>query len=234
MGLRDEIESYRDMDGLVAPKRTFPGQRNASGNGILYTAEYFLLLDLRGELLHPKDPADFMAVLLSCQNEPGLFNRSPVHPDQEAPDDYLGLVLASEVLRLPYAMDIWAYGDRNHFVYNNVRPGKFTWTAWFGRMPQVVAHFQWCAGFTPALWRRLWWCGAVATAGFRGKGGEDAWILSWLLTRIIEREHVGDSLERMAIKIWRWRLKRAYPGGMKGVFSRYFGPEHPIAKYWVD
>lgn len=253
MGLREEIKPYLDADGLVAYQPTYPGQVNASGNGLLLTSLYYLCLVLRNEATIHLDRADFHALLKRCSVEPGLLSRGPHHPDQQAMDDYLGVATACRALVLPgTTARILSYGRncpvklwgplRLFYHYNNVAPGqlhhpdgRINWNAWLGRMPQLVAHLQLAAGERPWPLRRLWWALVIAYSAFARKSDHDAWLMSWLLIWVYQdrRNWGGWSLVGDAA-CWYWRKRFAYtwPEGMTGVLAQALGHGHPIVTYW--
>jgi len=258
MTLQSEIVAqYRDQNYLVSPYLEFDVEKAwASGNGLVYTAYYLALLQARGEL------TDEVQVLAACgvftcrkAGYPGLYTRAAGHPDQEGPDDYIGLsAIAALASRPEIAKEIIQYGQAPVLLkgvlagsqydkfseigdalfgniavtynYNNVVPGTMHRSSWLGRQPQVIASLEWAAGLSPPLWRRLYWFVVVCASGSKTSRTQD-WMLSWLLIVV-----AGDKtwLNRLASAIWWRRLKRNV-GSLQTVFQSYFGPEHPITKY---
>lgn len=217
--MHQDFLPYRDADGLVSPRPTTPGQRNASGNGILYTSEYYIALHLKG-LVTTADREEAFRVFGACEMQisPGRFMRTPIHRDECSFDDYVGLAACSHLLGLPFARRLVAYGKAH----------GWTWHSWFGRQPQFVAHLLWAAGDKPALWRRVWWMLTVLYSAFRPKHDQDARILTWLLVLVAEK-HQG-WVGRTICKLWRKRLYKDFPGGVGQVLGEYFGnPAHPLS-----
>jgi hypothetical protein len=247
---RQAFADYTDAAGLIQGQK---GQ--SSGNALLFTAEYMLLLYIRG-WLKPEDVARFQAIALSCQHEPGLYQRHPTAyvNDQEGVDDYIGIAAASCLTGLPLAQEILDYGQSHKFswgpfklpyYYRNERPEVDTDVrAWFGRQLSTIAHLHFAAGRKPKALHTLAWTYAVGSAGFgkqpKAEGGQDAYILSWLLietyraaTRL--NNDLTDPACDLAVELYTWRFKRAWPGGMNEVFATYFAnPEHPLARCFED
>ena len=86
--LRDEIVPYTGSDGLVWSSLNGPG-----GNGVLYTAEYYVMLNRLAEL-EEQDHANWDKVMVPCTITPGLIQRSSTDFEQEGPDDYVGYLAA--------------------------------------------------------------------------------------------------------------------------------------------
>lgn len=227
MSLREEIKAYQDDDHLVAPWKTTPGQRNASGNGPAYTALFLILLKRMN--LTDDTPQPYFAIR-GCFKKMGLLTRGPVQTDQEQMDDYIAVTAASPI----FAAEVLAYGRQQkllRFNYNNVTPGKFTLNSWIGRMPHVVIHFQFAAGEMPNILKRLYWALVVITAGKKNPKDQDARLLTWLMISVARgKSKICD----YAIKKWEARLAREWPGGMKSVIQCTLNndPEHPIVKWW--
>jgi hypothetical protein len=224
--MQKAIVPYEDQNGLVSGK-----QGTQSGNAVMFTAEWILTL---GQEFLP-DAYDKKEFFLKQIDEkytivPGLYRRAPLgqpfSSDVNRWDDYIGLARVS----LRHAADIVAYGEEHDWYF---APGDalFDPAAWFGRSPAIVAHFYWCIGKRPPLWQRLVWALAIATSGWTNPESQDAWRLSYLMIQ------AASDLwpEAWAKEIWKWRFKRAWPGGMRAVRAKYFDdPSHPLSIYAVD
>ena len=237
--MRADFAKYMDSDGLLTPTENPPP--NSTGNGILYTAFMYMTYKQYG-FLTDTDKTNYSKTLTACQvnGNPGLYNRAPGKFDLEAPDDYIGLVASSATqwTDLPYATDVLNYGKSTsylgliHYIYNNVSPGTFSIQAWYGRQPQLPAHFAYSAGVTPAFWRQVWWALTIGTSGMKTPTDPNSWTLSWLL---LSTAPTNSFISKTAAKIWYQRFSKAFPGGMKDVFSTYFqNPNHPLALYFID
>lgn len=256
--MRDQFAQYIDRDGLVQPM-AYPPNFNASGNGLLYTAEMYIIL-ARTHVLNAHDLKKFESIIMSCEVERGLLKRSPTHGDQEGPDDYIGVTAASYILnrtsdnmsgmwRNDIAQRILEYGERVkveyppclsfNYVYNNVKPGtskhpdgRTNWSALFARMPQVVAHLKLAAKQQPSTIEMFVWQQSVMGCHDKPKNDQTARILSWLM--VMTGHGQNDTCDRTTAE-WYRRLKSQFPGGMRQVVAEYFqNPDHPLAKHWVD
>lgn len=229
--LRDEIVPYTGTDGLVWSSLAGPG-----GNGVLYTAEYYVMLD-RLNQLQMTDKANWLKVMAPCVIKPGLIQRSATDQEQEGPDDYVGYLTAACVLSLPWVdNDVYQYGLHDFGAFNNVTPGAFSWQSMLWRQPQLIAHIKYSMKKIPNFALRLTWIVSILLAGYNTDTKDtDTTILSWLL---IQSWTIGGNsygiFGRLAVKYWTYRLLKVYgPKGMQSVFGIYFQPDHPIAKYSV-
>jgi hypothetical protein len=208
---------YIDSDGLMSPTPTHPGQRYASLNGLLYSAEDLVIQRKLGGGVHGSALLDYIVIAARCRESLGVFRRAPGHSDYAHHDDLIGLAAVLPAL----AEEIRSHGDKTGWQYGPVSLRFFQ---------QDIAHFEWCADKSPPFWRQAWWYLAVTTAAqFEDQDGTDPWILSWML---LEASHAKNWLTRRAARVWRKRLYAKHPGGMRQVFSQYFGPEHPIAAFF--
>lgn len=226
MALYLELQAYQDKYGFVQPAEGW------SGNGILYTSEAMILLKKWQELTQLQIKR-FNETIQTVEIEPGLYNRFPGYDDQEGQDDYIGLTLASNIMGTKHAKDVFNYGRSHGWVFSNKKDNKDKWPARFWRMPQLLAHFYWCAGVEPPLWQKIYWMLVILTTGvFTDGKGQDTWILSWL--HIEACPHKEYWSYKFTIKMWQKRLLKFKPNGMKQVFEEYFGKDHPIAKYFTQ
>lgn len=229
--LRLEIKKFTDSTGLVHPKK-----KGVSGNGLLYSAEYFVLLS-NMKALTASDIIQWKNALFSCRRLPGLYNRHKTKTDQNSVDDYVGIAAANSVTRQKHlSLEILNYGKNQGFpkyVYNNVSPGVFTASSWLGRQGQLIAHIELSAGITPPIWRTAWWVSSLIYSGMTSKKeNHDAWILSYLVAKV--GISAGGIFELTA-KLWFKRFEKVWPGGLGAVLSDYFkNPDHPLAKYWRE
>lgn len=235
--IRRDFSEYTDPDGLVQPQRhPSPG---ASGNGLVYTSAYYILLKRRGFLTFV-DLNAFAAVVKKCSVRDGLLKRGPNHPDQEGPDDYIAVTAASAHLLRMLAGQVLSYGQNNpfkfgpltlHWNYCNVCPEPVLHrSSWMGRSPSFVAHLHYAAGLSASWFSAIGWCVAVLLSCFRPKSDQDARTLSWFLVATAELENRHPWVRRFFL----WKLHRDFPNGMRDVIGNYFqNREHPLAKYWV-
>lgn len=235
MGLREEIEKdYLDGYGLVSPAKVAEGTEAASGNGPMYTGEYYLQLSIRREL-QSRDWYEFQTKIQRCCIRPGLLARTPNNPDQEGPDDYYGVLAACSVLGMrTLGYSFWHHGRGTWGVFNNHEPGHFSWSAFLWRQPALIYLSQ-CAAvertlLTP-LWSFLTALSIIYAAFFSKKDDWDQWRITWLLVKGTEKR---SSLCFWASEFWFKRLFKAHPGGMREVAKGYYETGHPFGRYWID
>lgn len=259
MALQDDIRAYLDADGLVAQRPTIPGQRNASGNGVLYTALYFICLAVREEagLIDRGQFLDLTDILWKREDGRSLFGllvRGPAHPDQQAMDDYTGWVAAAAMLVCPavprailrYGETAWVRGLLPwpvRFFYSNVSPGsarhldgRKNWNAWLGRYPQFVPLLRMASGVNGFLGRLLWSLSLAYSSLTLRPEDQDGWILSYLHVRVANLR-LGT---RLATRLFQARLKRVHPTGvrepLKNALHAADDPEpagsHPVYLAW--
>lgn len=189
-----------------------------SSNGILYNSELVILLDHLGD---PAEPYLSFLVKESDSGLPGLIRRSSQNTDLESFSDYIGYCAVHREM----AYRVYRYGIDHYWVFNNVKPGGFSWKAWLGRSPAFVAHVKASAGLRLGLLSQLAWCFTVLCAGI----SRDSWILSGLMCLGARRK---SWLMSWASKVYQTRLNRRF-GDLGTVFGAYFGnPNHPLAKNW--
>ena len=229
------FDAYRDPFGFISGQKS-PTQ--SSGNAVLFSAEERILRQRLGTWSE-KDQADLIRRIWNhCEPVGGFLTRpEPYAQDQESLDDYIGYASICPVLARA-ALD---YGWR-HF-YRPIWPLRFRYQysllrndmardcgekdapAWLGRFPALIAHFEWCAGELPPLWRRLWWAVSIATGG--SDTNQDPWILNWIL---LDSPGARSWLGQLAWRIYWKRLRGSAYGSLAAVFARYFNdPEHPVA-----
>lgn len=255
--LKSEIlYDYMDADGLVSPRKCKASARNASGNGLMYLAEFLILLRKRGEIRQPNAVDMLRRALRGCQKGPGLFRRSPSNQDQESIDDIYGLCAVFSTFRLTgWGGALVDYGKNHLGYYDNTRPYcakpfhdfkslvkyvRETFRNWNGnallwRQPQLL-----CAMYAAAR-RAPWWIYpfrlytalVIATSCMVArKSNADARRVSWLL---IQAMTPVSRICWQASKIWYRRLHRQYgPDGMNAVAALYYEQDHPFTRYWVD
>jgi hypothetical protein len=177
-----------------------------------------------------------MSTLLRCEKEPGLFSRAPGDNDPEAVDDYYGLSAGLVAAQFPRAAQrIVSYGWKHFGSFNNANPGKWSWSTFLWRQPQLMVA-EYAAALKMPLWQlpfRVYTALVIATSGmFVTTSDTTNRRLNWLLIQSTKKSW----LCRSASKVWWWRLKKQYgDGGMREVNLTYFGsPSHPLVKYAVN
>ena len=220
----DDYTPYTDEYGLI--------QNNAigllTGNGIRYTAEFVLALHIH-HALEPIEKTRIALVLDACFRLPGLLNRVPnANTWQEGPDDYVAMATAGVFLNTNFAGLILNYGRNNGFVFNNINPGKFTFSSWLGRQRGLVTHWEFCAGESPGVIGQLFWGGGILLTLI--SPSQDGFVLSWFQLIVAKDKNW---MTKLIYRLWKWRLLKKYPNGIGGVLREYYGAMHPSSK-WLD
>ena len=241
--LREDFAKVTDKFGFITP------DGSVSGNGIRYTSEYLMILEKLGFQL-VADRRKFWDLINLCEAESGCVNRNPDNKDGQGPDDYCALVAAD----IDCAVEVYGHGLKTGWIYCNPEPGvRYNWTwevlrryvlgktdrthrlsALFFRQPQLIAHFMYSALRVPSLWRRLWWTASVWHTAFSETKHQDEWVLSQhLITSYLKQSHMT-WYQNWVCKYWEKQFKKTWVGGFKELLTKYFGFEHPLARYWVD
>jgi hypothetical protein len=241
--IREEIKQYLFSPGLICHRKVNPNEQNPTtasedptGNGVLYTALYYVTLAKLG-VLTDEDKWRFREVIRQCYSpgNTGLIQRSPRKPDQEGPDDYVGAVAVDKLV----AIDVLSYGQNNKaklfkfisipYVYNTEHPGIYRLKAHLGRQAQLIAHFKACAGSPAGFVTTIWWAIVITIGAFKDKTDNDGWLLSWLLT-----ENCPDHfLCKWAKNFWRIKARETFGDQVQGIAARCLDSDHPIGKYFV-
>lgn len=232
MSLREEIKEFTDADGLVSPVKTFEGQRNASGNGLLYTSLYYLTLFKRGELTLD-DIKRFIDIMKSCQGERiGTYTRGPIHSDRNTSfDDYIAVLACSRYLSSKISNEILNHGKSTAGYYNASPDPKFIFKQWLWRSPSFAAHCYFATGQKPLWLFKTGWKVSILLALRKKKEDQDAWILTWLLC---EAARGVDPVCDEYIEIWYKKLHEVFGNAARGICERIlFYPDHPLGKYFV-
>lgn len=234
MSLREEIQPYKDSQGLVAPN--IPDNPQGSDNGTLFTSEYYIMLSKRGEL-RAGDRADWVQLIEKCMFKPGLTLRYPGDISVDAPDNLYGILAAAEVLNIPgIAEDIYIHGLAHCGFYNPT--SRFTWAAFQWRQPQLLFAMI-CASGHASRWKLWQWPLSIYTALVIAvscvgvpKESTDPRRLAWLLIQTVQKH---SWICWLTSKLWRVRLWRDYSNEMCDVAGIYYKPlgAHPFAKYWI-
>lgn len=244
MGLREEIVPYIDGNGLVSPNIN-PGPGRGSDNGLLFTSEYFAMLQMMGDLTED-DKNQFNQKVNSCLTTDGL-NRAPIGTDSDldGPDDYYGVLNGCKHLdntEIPRKL-LWESIKYLGFL-NNSKPGMKTWSSFLVRQLQLVTAM--IAASFPSYWNPIHWlirilafplffyAALVIFVSCIGAPASDADSrrLSWHLLQTVKPVSL---MCKFASLFWYHRLHTTYGvAGMRGVAARYYQENHPFIRYWVD
>jgi hypothetical protein len=184
-----------------------------SDNMLLFTATFVLLLQDPAEQAQAR--VNLLKTALACQLQPGEYCRYPGQTTPTSWDDHLGLSVASEVL----AQEIHTYGVQN----------DWDWGAnWLGRIPlfapTVTASALNRLSYPLSLWAAL----PFLTDCLQPASSTSGRCLLYLAQRsLVGRHNLLDGV----MQRWRTQMGQLYKGGMRDVYSTYFGPAHPFSLY---
>lgn len=247
MTIREAFQQYWDGNNLLAPAPVPSGTIKGSGNGIMYTSEFYIMLAKYLQLTD-QDKIDFANKIEQCIRPEGMLCRVPIaqNSEQEGPDDLYGVLDACMALgntTIPRKF-LWCIIKYLGFL-NNVNPGKWTASSFLIRQPQLFACIV--AASFPS-WKNplhilirtcampLFWFSALIIAiscMFTPTNSGDPRRLGWHLMQTLKPVSITCWL---ASRVFLWRLYRQYgPTGMEEVASQYYQPngQNPYSEYWV-
>lgn len=242
MGLLDELEQYRQPNGLYS-NQPHP-ENDSSGNCIAITSLALWLANRLGEFREPKNIQriiDFDKEIHACEvyAYSGLLNRSPTKiDDQQGWDDYVALLTTSgkNVTNLPICNRILNRSKKLLCSFNNVDPGVFTFKSCFARYPQFLAHLRFANNLAPNIFFKLLWAVGVFFASFAKS--PTSIILNYMM---IEAMNGSSLICTMASVFWSRKMRNqdmaTVIGDWLSVSKDAAGVdlpnlEHPIVKYW--
>jgi hypothetical protein len=263
----EEFTPYTDQYGLIHDKPPTSEVLIPSGNGLLYTAEACVIMQLSKVSYDRKKIADGVRDS-QVKSKPGLFNRGPTKlNDLEDHDDYIGLGALSNICGFrDVARAILSYGrgsDQSSgasalrsdcsdfgfarvqlnqcktvpYNYNNVEPGKFCWSTWMGKSPDIITHLKLAAGERPTQEELSVWAAVLIYNGQMAtlkKDEKTPWLLSWLMVLTYQlAQYHSTTADYAAVEWWKLLHARFPDGGIKQAMTEYLseGAKHPLAKH---
>ncbi len=144
----------------------------------------------------------------------GLVKRYPSSIDYSSWDDHLAAALASRSMGKATCWDL------------ETRSWKLPGGNWIGRIPLLTPTVRSAAGLTLGAWDRARVCVAYLSNFFEAREESSGKQLLWLASRSL---HAQGGLLARVIDLWRWRMMRVYPGGLRELMAIYYThPEHPF------
>jgi hypothetical protein len=239
--LKDDIKRYRQVDGLISPDEN--ATPDSTGNGLLYTSLYYVLLyNLR--LCTPEDVKEYQEIVKKCAVKYhgitlGLLNRSQTKTDQGSRDDYIGVLVASNLLNVSYRFDIYTWGlhcGRVKNNYNNRNIFKLTWSSWLGRFLDWKYTLKVSCNKEPNLYDRVKYLIAICWASLFRMHDTSSVILFKLIETMPNYNETF--FHMLALVFFEYRIVKKW-GSFQNVLAHHFGNEdiergmkHPIARYW--
>ena len=201
----------------------------------------------RNGALQDSDIADYASRIGACVNPEGMLCRVPVGQDdgQEEVDDYYGVTNGCvEMGNTDIPRKFLKALFRFYGCMNNVKPGSFNWDAFLARQLQLV-----CAVVSAAFPSKLnplhylvrllafpvYLYSAVVlliSCINAAPSDTDSRRLAWHLGNNVSKVSI---LNWLAFKVWKNRLSKTYPNGMKDVAGIYYQPQpnNPYSKWWI-
>lgn len=180
------------------------------------------MLDNLGELTS-EDRSKYTQMMTSCYVDGyvGLMHRSPGgFGGLQAHDDYIGAVLNSPLI----AHDVYEYGSRNFWIYNNESPSSKSLRSWFGRFPDFVAHIYRASGKKSPIFNELF---DLVSIIFGNVNTSSTAVLKWC-----KFQTANSLLSKLAKKIFEKKINNKY-GSMANMFAAEFGSDHPFVQYFL-
>ena len=247
MSIRDDFAPYFDGNGLMSSSPVTPGSLSASDNGVMFLAEFEIMLQKSG-LSTDQDKVYFFEHITNCMNQ-GLLCRRPISQSQspDSVDDYYGVLngcmqLGITSIPMQFLWSVFKYKGS----LNSVSPGKWSWENFLIRQPQLLACMV--AAAFPSWSNPLHFCirlvampfffiaaVSLAVSCIGNPSGDDPRRLSW---------HVWQATKGVSLMcwlaglLWRNRLKGNFGAAeMQAVAATYYYPQglgnNPFSKYWV-
>ena len=235
---RKDAEEFFDAEDMFGQWRN-PIARTTN-NALLYSGTYYTILVMLG-LARSPDLERFNKMCRSCEvpvngvPQPGLYFRHPNHSDmKQEHDDYVGMAAAAYHLDSPIAKEIVKYGRDNDWYYDSLHLTVKDPAKWHSRFGNIVPHYKACAKEVLGLVDQVFWALPTIFGAFGKKDNSSGIILDWLKIAPVDGKYF---ICNIAIMIWRWRMRKAFPKGMADVFAIYFqndgGYDHPFSKATV-
>jgi hypothetical protein len=244
MGIHDDFKPYFDGNNLLSNAPAGPNSGRASDNGVCFSGEYLVTLKKNGALLD-SDIQIFLTAIRACLDKNGLLNRAPGDSDLEGCDDYYSLLntlfeIGEVSITRGFLWNVFRYLGS----FDNTDPGVWTAQSSLVRQPQLLCAIV-NAAF-PSLWNPLHWfvrylfypfymaaAVSIAISCYNTPTDQaDPRRLSWSLQNQVKKRSIWCYLASL---IWKRRLLKDYPNGMKDVAGVYYIPKgnNPYQKWWV-
>lgn len=228
-------QEYIAPDGLMMlgpgelVKGRYPFKLNSAGNdnGIMYLSLYVLLL-YKLDSLTERVINQFYNAATSLMREPGLMNRNPGRTDSlNSHDNTTSVCAVSAMLKKDIHTQVYEYGRKHGYFYNNVDPGKKVLRSW--RQPSSIAFHKLICGYSPSLVESIWLTLSNYVNAWQTTFRTSEHMLQWMMLESIKAKKLElPRYLKASMDEWYLQLKRK--GGMSEIFSRYFIDTHPIVR----
>jgi len=220
MRLIEAIQEYLEpTTGAVGLKKN--PHDNSTDNLLLFTATYLVNLpECERELERDR----FIRLVRVLEIQIGCYKRYLGHTGLNSHDDLQGVAIASYLMGLPFAGEIVLYGFRHDWSWNTEEPGEWTWRSWLARILGFVPLLRHCARLPVGSMGQITLALAFLVNMFEPKEETSGKCLLWLRAQALTGHY---PIVDLAIKIWKLRMIRMYPGGLQDVYRIYF-KDHPF------
>ena len=184
-------------------------------NLLLFTATMFVLLGLADEANRLPYGQFYTTMLERFRLEPGRFSRYPGETSSTSWDDYLGLAVCNVIV----AQEIHAYAVAHDWTWD----GNY-----LARIPIFEPTIRAATGLPLSIVSCVLACIPFVTDMFQPASSTNGRCTLYLAQKVLDGRN---PLLTLAISLWRWKMARLYPTGMKDCYATYFGSQHPFALY---
>jgi hypothetical protein len=160
----------------------------------------------------------------SSEVQPGLIKRYPGRVNGGiSQDEIIGAAtLSTEAAERIYKSRRW------RFWYFNPDKKPFSFSMWLGRFIDVKPYVKMRATGHINLFDQFCWSVMTFLSPLSSYGNTSGKLLKYVQ---ISRMEGNNWLCDQAIRFYRWRMSKMYPGGLKELVGIYFSKEHPFYAY---
>lgn len=219
------------IHGIRDPDKDF-----TSGNHHVINAVHHIFMDVLGGdskgLVNSLTPARF---IYQCEGKlKGTYNRYPGNTDENAHDDYIGIISTCYIYGLTNILNTIYTAGSFIYYYDNTN-SSLKLKHWFGRF----GWFQ--AVLKQSIGKPLYWWETAAYVVYmlvgvlnRDRTSVSGHQLRWITKRIMKSS--DKKLIQWAIRSWENYICKEYEDGMREVFYIYYGRSkdgiiHPFVEY---
>lgn len=166
----------------------------------------------------------YLTFFKACEVEPGLIKRYPGRMGGGISQDEM---IGAATLDVLAADRLYQYGEAHHW-YFNPDATAFTLSNWYGRFLDFKPYIKMRAGYRLNIIDKIGWSIMTVLSPLSAESNTSGKLLKWSQLSSMQG---NNWLCDMAIKFWKWKMTRTYPGGLKQLMSIYFPPTHPLVTY---
>lgn len=227
ISFQEAIEPYREPTTRAIGLRKNPPDFSEDNLPLFYVTYLNILkYTLQSEDGCPAQGADYQlimqertiyyGILETLEMEPGCYSRRPLDSESSSYDDHLAIACFNSNL----ARSIYDYAIKHDWMWP---PGKY-----LGRFQLFVPTVKYCAGVKLSMVSQLQLAGAFIWNSFEKKEETSGKCLHYMVSLAMSGS--PSWIIQTALSIWRLRMTKLY-GGPRGLYSIYFGSEHPFSIY---